>query len=302
MRGMAELRRLRYFLAVAEERSFTRAAARLLIAQPALSRQIRELEKDLGVRLLDRTTQYVEPTEAGRMVMERGRALVDEEDRLWRDVRGFAAGARGTLTFGYSASTGYETAPALLERLAETSPGITVTARLLSTAEIPAAVADGALDAGLLRCPPPTPQLARTLVRLEPQGVLMHAGHPLAARDEVALAALADETVLLHPREANPGHYDAVTAAFDRAGVRPVIRARRLFDAGHTPVAQGRAVTIVGASALPGLPAGLVWRPVAPSETIEIHLLTRGRAPHPALARLLSAAAAVARENDWLRG
>lgn len=299
---MAELRRLRYFLAVAEERNFTRAAARLLIAQPALSRQIRELEKDLGVKLLDRTTQHVEPTEAGRMVMERGRALVDDEDRLWRDVRGFAAGSQGTLTFGYSASTGYETAPALLERLAETHPGITVTTKLLPTAELLAAVGDGILDAGLLRCPPPTPQLVRTLVRLEPQGVLMHPEHPLATREEVAPAALADETVLLHPREDNPGHYDAITAVFERAGITPEIRPRRLFDAGHTPVAQGRAVTIVGASTLPGLPAGLVWRPLAPSETIEIHLLTRGRAPRPALAHLLRAASAVTREHGWLRG
>ena len=81
---MSELRRLRYFLAVAEERNFTRAAERLHIAQPALSRQIRELEKDLGVQLLDRTTHSVEPTEAGAVLMERGAALCEEADRLYR--------------------------------------------------------------------------------------------------------------------------------------------------------------------------------------------------------------------------
>ncbi|MFJ2773904.1 LysR substrate-binding domain-containing protein [Streptomyces sp. NPDC087300] len=298
---MAELRRLRYFLAVAEERNFTRAAARLLIAQPALSRQIRELEKDLGVKLLERTTQYVKPTEAGQMLMERGQALVGEADRLWRDIRGFADGAQGVLTLGYSASTGYETAPALLERLAETHPGLTVDTKLLSTAEILAAVADGTLDAGLLRCPPPTPQLVRTLVRLEPQGVLMHAGHPLAAEGELRASALAGETVLLHPREANPGHYDAITAIFARAGISPDLRPRRLFDIAHTPVSQGQAVTVVGASTLPGLPAGLVWRPLVPAETIEIHLLTRGNAPRPAVSHLLRATTAAAREQGWLR-
>lgn len=298
---MAELRRLRYFLAVAEERNFTRAAARLLIAQPALSRQIRELEKEMGVRLLDRTTQYVEPTEAGRLLMERGQALVDEADRLWREVRRFATGAKGSLTFGYTAGTGYETAPALLERLAETNPGITVDATLLSTAELLAAVANSTLDAGLLRCPPPTPQLVRTLVRLEPQGVLMHQGHPLAAQSELPATALAEETILLHPREANPGHYDAITAIFQRAGITPEFLPRRLFDTAHTPVAQGKAVSVVGASTLPGLPTGLVWRPLAPAEAIEIHLLTRGNAPRPALAHLLRATAAVTRERGWLR-
>lgn len=298
---MTDLRRLRYFLAVAEERSFTRAATRLLIAQPALSRQIRELEKDLGVKLLERTTQYVEPTEAGRLLMERGRELTAQADRLWREIRGFAAGAQGSLSFGYSASTGYETAPTLLERLAETHPGITVTTRLLSSTEIVAGVADGTLDAGLLRCPPPTPQLVRTLVRLEPQGVLMHEEHPLAAREAVPAAALADQTILLHPREANPDHYDAIIAILDRVGVEPKLQLRRVFDVAHTPVARGQAVSFVGVSAVPGMPAGLVWRPIAPVEAIEIRLLTRGGTPHPAVSHLLRAAAEAAREHRWLR-
>src|SRR5204863_10011371 len=108
---VSDLRRLRSFLAVARERSFTRAAEQLHIAQPALSRQIRQLEQELGVRLLDRTTQYVEPTEAGHLLMERGAALCEEADRLRRDLRGFAGGQRGTLTIGYSAGISYETAP-----------------------------------------------------------------------------------------------------------------------------------------------------------------------------------------------
>jgi DNA-binding transcriptional LysR family regulator len=299
---MSELRRLRYFLAVAEERNFTRAAERLHIAQPALSRQVRQLEEELGVRLLDRSTHSVEPTEAGLLLMERGAALCEEADRLWRDLKGLAGGEQGTLSVGYSTSTGYETAPELLAALAERHPGITVATRLLPTAEIVAGVADGTLDAGLVRCPPPAPELVRTLLRLEQQGVLMAEGHPLASARRVDIAALADETLLVHPREANPGHYDAILGLFEGIGRAPRLLLRQLsFDAAHTPVTRREAVSIVGCSAARSLPAGLLWRPLSPVATIEIHLLTRGRPTRPAVTRLLRTASDTARANGWLR-
>jgi DNA-binding transcriptional LysR family regulator len=305
---MSDLRRLRYFLAVAEERNVTRAAERLHVAQPALSRQVRQLEQELGVELLERGPQGVTPTEAGLLLMERGAALCEEADQLWRDVRGFAAGERGTLAFGYSTSTGYETAPALLAAYADRHPGITLDTRLLPTAEIVAGVADRTLDAGLVRCPPPAPELVRTLVRLERQGVLLAAGHRLARSTPDAgpapltVAHLATEPILLHPRPANPGHYDAVTALFTRAGLQPRVLLRTLsFDVAHTPVASGEAVAVVGESARAGLAAGLVWRPLEDAPPVEVHLLTRGPAPRPATAKLLRAAAETARARGWLR-
>ncbi|WP_329464273.1 LysR substrate-binding domain-containing protein [Streptomyces sp. NBC_01431] len=298
---MFELRRLRYFLAVAEERNFTRAAERLHIAQPALSRQIRQLEQELGVRLLDRTTHSVEPTDAGRLLMERGAELCAEADRLWRDVRGFAETERDALTLGYSTSTGYGTAPALLAALAERHPALAVTTRLLTTAEIVAGVTDGTLDAGLVRCPPPTPELVRTLVRLEPQGVLLPAAHRLAARESVEVASLAGERLLVHPREANPGHFDAIVGIFAGAGLEPQLLLRQLsFDAAHSPVLRGEAVSVIGESAVEGLPGALAWRRLRPASTIELHLLTRGSGRRPAVANLLRTASETARAQGWL--
>ena len=92
---MPELRRLRYFVAVATERNFTRAAERLHVAQPALSRQVRLLERELGVELLRRTTREVTPTDAGWYLLERAPALLSATDDLWRSVRSFAAGEQG---------------------------------------------------------------------------------------------------------------------------------------------------------------------------------------------------------------
>lgn len=322
---MSELRRLRYFLAVAEERNFTRAAERLLVAQPALSRQIRQLEQELGVQLFQRSTHAVDLTEAGSLLQERGRELCALEDRMLREVRGFADGGQGRLVFGSSTASSYETAPALLAALAEDAPGLTVDSRLLPTAELVSGVADGTLDAALVRCPPPTPGLVRTLVRLEPQGVLMRADHALAAvpaaagcspqldrikrglsgpGEPIALTALRGTAVLLHPREANPGHYDAVVGLFARAdladGLR-IVERRAAFDPTHGLVLSGEAVSVVGASVLSGLPGGLVWRPLAPLATVELHLLTRARPVTPAVTRLLRSATAVARREAWLR-
>jgi DNA-binding transcriptional LysR family regulator len=287
---MSELRRLRYFLAVAEERNFTRAAERLHIAQPALSRQVRELERELGVELLNRTTHQVVPTEAGQMLLERGPALLEAAENLWRGVRGFADGRLGSITLGYGMSAGYETAPQLLLAMSEEAPGIEVSARVMVFADIVDGVAAGT-----------QPGLVLTLLRQERQGVIVSRDHRLAAGESVHPAELDGVKLLLHARDHNPGHYDLILDICQRAGAKPEVLVRGLdFDASYTPVASGKAVTIVGETGRVGLPAGLVWLPLEPADPVQIHLITRGQNRSPAIERLVKVAVEKSRQQGWV--
>ncbi|SEL38366.1 LysR substrate-binding domain-containing protein [Streptacidiphilus jiangxiensis] len=305
---MSELRRLRYFLAVAEERNYTRAAERLHIAQPALSRQVRELERELGVELLARTTHKVEPTEAGRMLLERGPALLEAAESLWRGVREFADGRMGSVSLGYGMSAGYETAPQLLRAMGEEAPGIEVSARVMAFADIIDSVAARTLDVGLVRSAQPETlpdDVELTLLRRERQGVVISREHPLAASgaESVDPAALDGLKLLLHPRAHNPGHYDEIMEICARAGAKPEVLYRGLdFDASYTPVASGSAVTMVGYSGRIGLPSGLLWLPVTPPAFIEVHLVTRRVNHSPAVNRLLRVAEQTSRQQGWLTG
>jgi DNA-binding transcriptional LysR family regulator len=300
---MPELRRLRYFVAVATERNFTRAAERLHVAQPALSRQVRLLERELGVELLRRTTHDVTLTDAGRFLLERAPGVLGATDDLWRGVRAFAAGEQGSVVVGYGASAGYETAPRLLEAIAQQLPALEVDARVMATAAILDAVGEGTIDAGLVRCPPARDGIEARVVRRERQGVLLRRDHALAAGASVALADLGDAPVLLHPRAANPGHYDAVLDLCRAAGVEPrVLERSAALDLAQTPVVEARAVAIVGESSRTVLPPELTWVALSPPARLDVALVARARDRSPALERLLATATDAAEEQGWLDG
>jgi DNA-binding transcriptional LysR family regulator len=300
---VSELRRLRYFLTVADERNFTRAAQRLHIAQPALSRQVRLIEQELGVELLHRTTHDVELTDAGRFLVERGPALLGSADDLWRAAREFGAGDRGTLCVAYGTSAGYETAPQLLGRVRARLPGVTIATRVAALGEIVRGVAEGTFDAGIARCPTPAHSISAHVVRLEAQGVLLRADHPLAGAEAIALADVREETLMLHTRDANPGHFDAVLSLCAASGFTPRLALRELsFDLAQTPVAAGQAIAIVGESTRAGLPAGLSWVELTPPATFEIALLVREGGRRPVVDRLLAVADDAAHELGWVVG
>ncbi|MDN5913990.1 MAG: LysR family transcriptional regulator [Pseudonocardia sp.] len=214
-----EVRLLRYFLAVAEELSFTRAARRLHIAQPSLSAQIRRLESQLGVTLLQRDTRTVSLTPGGRALYARGPAAIAALQHAWDAARQAGMGLTGTLRLAYTLSAGYDTAPQLVATLHDRHPGVEVITEVLPTPSILRAIQDRRADAGLARAPAPAEGVRLQTVRRDRLGVLVRIDHPLAELAEVTLTAVAEHPVAIHPRTANPGHYDLITGLFARRGL-----------------------------------------------------------------------------------
>ena len=242
----------------------------------------------------------MELTEAGTLLLERAPSLLAAADEVWKAVERVGSGDTGQLQLAYGPSAGYETAPRLLRALAEALPELQIATRVLSVSAIVAAVADATIDAGIVRSPPATEGLEAQLLRRERQGVLLPQAHQLAGREAVELGALKGETILVHPRDENPGHYDALLALCRAGGLEPRLLERQVaFDLTHLPVAEGRAVTIVGESARPAPGAALVWRPLDPPVALDVQLLVRALNRSPATNRFLAAAQQVGRDLGW---
>jgi DNA-binding transcriptional LysR family regulator len=189
---MVELRHLRYFIAVAEELNFSRAAERMHMAQPPLSAAIRQLERDLGVDLFVRTTREVKLTDAGRAFLAGARRTLADADRAAQDAKRAAAGELGQLRIAYSWSTRFETLPALGRAFTAGHPDVELLAQEMWNARMPAAFASGSIDIALSLCPEIAAELELAPIRKERLVALLPEAHPLAPEDAIPLSALAD--------------------------------------------------------------------------------------------------------------
>ncbi|MFC8448311.1 LysR substrate-binding domain-containing protein [Kitasatospora sp. NPDC057223] len=213
-----ELRQLEYFVAVAEEQGFGRAAQRLHIVQAAVSQQIGRLERELGVRLFDRSTRQVRPTAAGERLLPEARAALAAAGRVREVAAGITAGTEGVLRLGTSRAFADRVYPAL-DALAETLPQLRVRLHRAGQAARLAAVRSGELDAALARTVRSAPGLELLPLWTEPLVVALPAGHPLAALAELRLADLAGLPLRLARRDSNPAFHDLITTALRDAGV-----------------------------------------------------------------------------------
>ncbi|MFW6723435.1 LysR family transcriptional regulator, partial [Streptomyces sp. MAR4 CNY-716] len=188
---MVDLRRMRYFIAVAEELHFGRAATRLHMAQPPLSRQIRQLEASVGTRLLDRSRRGVTLTTAGRVFLEEARATVRQADRAVERARRAARGETGRLAVGFIDAAIYSVVPPVVRRFSQEYPAVELSVTELRIPDQIREVGEGRLHAGFVHPPVSDPRLAVESMFTEPLTVALPTGHRLAGLAAVDLADLA---------------------------------------------------------------------------------------------------------------
>ena len=216
-----ELRHLRYFLAVAEELHFTRAASLLRVAQPALSHQIRQLEEEIGVRLLDRTKHRVKLTPAGEVFRNRARVVLEQASRAAADAAKVGKGDAGSVSIGVGSTAIWSVLPELLHKLRRVASGITIAIREMEPSDQMEALRHQTIDFGLMAAKPVDQELEFIVLSREKLIVALPEGHPANSRHAVDLKSLARETIILPGRLALPGFHEIVMAACEDAGFVP---------------------------------------------------------------------------------
>ncbi|QBI19770.1 LysR family transcriptional regulator [Egibacter rhizosphaerae] len=256
-----ELRTLRTFVAVAEELHFGRAAARLHLAQSAVSQQVAQLERDVGVALLARTSRRVELSRAGEAFLVEARRTLDAAGSARRAARRAAAGETGWLRIGFVDSAAYDLLPRLLAAFHQRRPEVRLELQELSTEAQLEGVGDD-VDVSITRDTDPLNGVELTPLVDEPLLAAVDDGHPLAEREAVDLAELAAEPFVLFPREHVPMVYDHLVAVCRLAGFRPREGAQALqyatmlglVTAGYGVAVVPAAVRVVGSAHVRYLP------------------------------------------------
>jgi DNA-binding transcriptional LysR family regulator len=214
------LRLLRAFVAVSREGNVGRAAAGLYVSQPALSQDIRRLERELGVVLFDRGPRGMTPTAAGERLLRGVESGLTAIDAAVADARAVAGGDRVTIRVAYSPSVGNRLMPALLPVIERELGDIEIDEREVGTGEVGPGVVAGRFDAGLAHCPSADPALVISRILDEPLCVAVADRHRLAGRESVRLEELTDSTLLIWRRDSAPEYFDEIVAVCRRAGVR----------------------------------------------------------------------------------
>lgn len=222
MCGM-ELRQLRSFVAVAEELHVGRAADRVSLAQPSLSRQIAALERSVGVPLFLRIRRRLVLSPAGSLFLVGAREIIRRSDELVRDAQRAHRGELGTLHLGFVQSATFQALPRLVGSFRAANPDVVLDAQAMTTLHQVDALRDGRIDVGLLRLPISEPTLATRVVSCDPLVVALPAGHRLAAQKRVRLAELADEPFILYKRVEGPTVQDTIIGYCMAAGFSPRI-------------------------------------------------------------------------------
>jgi DNA-binding transcriptional LysR family regulator len=287
-----EIRQLRYFEAVARHRHFTRAADELHIAQSALSHQVRSLERELGVELLQRTTRSVQPTEAGELVAARARTVLAETDALRGEIDQLRGLVRGQVMIGALLFGGALDIPAILASFTSTFPGVEIGLREGTAQRMVEMLTNGSLDVAFALEVDPPDGIERLELSSEELAVAMSPGHELAGRGPLSLEALAGHRLIAFQQGSSTRRL--VDAALERAGAEPTIALEANdFALVRSLVARGIGLAILPRSFLERPGAAIAFRTLSPPLRMQVVLWWRsGRRLSPAARAFVEFAAA----------
>jgi DNA-binding transcriptional LysR family regulator len=295
-----ELRQLRYFVTLAEELHFGRAAEREHIVQSALSQQVQRLERELGVRLLERSTHHVSLTASGVVFLVEARQILAHVERAAEAARS-TAGASAPLRVGIIDSS-YDSMPQILHEVQARFPGLVINQVEASVPEQYQQLLDGRLDVGVGRATLAPPQIASLLFRHDPLGVLVPTGHPFADLGGVTVADLAREPLLLS-EEARAPEFNQFTVEMCRAaGFTPTVYRGTVesIRAAADLVSAGRCLYCVPSSCIAALP-GTIWRPLSdPASDYPWSVLWRAADKSAHVQAVVSCAQAMSKRLGWL--
>ncbi|MBO0781266.1 MAG: LysR family transcriptional regulator [Ktedonobacteraceae bacterium] len=264
-----ELRHLRYFVVIAEELHFGRAAVRLSIVQPSLSQQIRQLEGELGFPLLHRTKRTVELTDAGRVFLAAAQDILARVQEAKRAAQRAYHGEEGRLVLGYISSSTYDLLPAMLRVYRERFPHIEVALRELTTQEQVRALEEGHIQVGLLRLPINTPLVNVESLRRERIVCVLPEKHPIAQREHIPVSLLAREPFVLQSRQQGGGYYIQLMKLCLASGFSPnVVQEVTEIHTIVSLVAAGIGVSLVPLSTQNIRSQGVVYRELEGTETL----------------------------------
>jgi DNA-binding transcriptional LysR family regulator len=278
-----ELRHVRYFVAVAEELHFGRAAARVHVAQPALSRQIRALEAEMGLRLFERDRRRVALTAAGTAFLDEAKSLLGHVVRAVEEARRADRGEFGLLRIGYVPAVANTGLPEIVRAFRNRFPGVEVRLQEMNPAMQVEALLRNRVDVGFIRGPIHEPAIAVQTVLEEPLVAALPAGHRLSRHKRIGLAMLAREPFVLQARSRGPGSHDQILAICRGAGFSPwVVQEGSQTDV-VSLVASGAGVAIVPASLRPIRRAGIVYRPLIERPMTQLDMIWLKNAGLPVL-------------------
>ena len=288
---------MRYFLAVADDLNFSRAAERLGIAQPPLSRQIHALETNLGVRLFARGKRRVEMTDAGRAYQEEARVVVERVEHATEVARRAGRGEVGRLAVGFGPIAEMGLVPRLVPTFAQSHPGVRLELHSLRAGDHLTALRNGSVHATLLILPVASyPDVTIERLQTQPLVVAVARNSKLARRRTLTLASLAHEPLVMFPRPLAPGLHDAVVSSFHDAGI-PI---RMRHEAAHPHLAFALISAGIGVTLLPldsesFCHDGIVYRPLEQGPTIDVGMMYRQEHPSELLRGFLTFARQLAK-------